>query len=88
MRNDFGDARLAELRLLAELDKRGHVRLQPREGPERDMLFFLVYERFATTFDLPWRATITTRPSGLPGESELERHIHECWVKSVSDVLV
>ena len=52
------------------------------------MLFFLVYERFATTFDLPWRATITTRPSGLPGESELERHIHECWVKSVSDVLV
>lgn len=87
MADGFGDARLEELKLLAELDHRGGVPLQPKEGPERDMVFFLVYERFVTSFNLPWKATSTDSISGLPGESELERHLHECWVKSVSDVL-
>jgi diguanylate cyclase (GGDEF)-like protein len=86
MADRFGDARIEELKLLAEIDRTGGVTLQPERGPKWDMVFFLVYERFATSFNMPW-----TAPSALIGtlplESDLERHIHSCWAKSVSDVL-
>lgn len=87
MPNGFGDARLEELKLLTELDRRGSVTLQPREGPERDMFFFLVYERYASAFRLTWREPGAFPISGLPGESPVERHLHDCWVKSLSEVL-
>lgn len=87
MADDFGDARLEELKLLAELDRSTGVTFTPKEGRERDMVFFLVYERFATAFNLRWRDTGGRLSSGLPGESPLERQLHECWVKSLSDVL-
>lgn len=86
MTDRFGDARIEELKLLAEIDRTGGVTLQPEKGPKWDMVFFLVYERLASAFDLPWTAPSSTY-SALPGESALERHIHSCWVKSVSDVL-
>jgi diguanylate cyclase (GGDEF)-like protein len=86
MADDFGDARMEELKLLAEIDRRGSVSLQPDKGPTWDMVFFLVHESFATSFDLPWTAPAAT-PSTFPGRSSLEAHIHTCWVKSVSDVL-
>ena len=87
MTNGFGDARLEELKLLIELDRRGGITLHPREGPERDMVFFLVYERLANGFNLTWREPGGFAHSGLPGESPVERHLQDCWVKSVSDVL-
>jgi diguanylate cyclase (GGDEF)-like protein len=86
MADHFHEARIEELKLLAEIDRRGGVTLPPEEGPKWDMVFFLVYERYATSFNLPWVAP-TAMCSALPGESAVERHIHSCWVKSVSDVL-
>lgn len=82
----FGDARIEELKLLAELDHEGGMTITPEEGPVRDMIAFLVTERFVTAFNLPWTDN-GVRFSGLPGESPLERHLHECWVKGLSDVL-
>lgn len=87
MTEHFGDARLEELKLLAELDRRGGLTVTPMEGPQRDMILFLVHERFVTAFKLPWRDTGIHVTDGFPGESPLERHLHECWVKSLSDVL-
>ena len=87
MTDGFGDARLEELKLRTKLDRRGGVTLQPREGPERDMVFFLVYEHFADAFKLTWSEPGPFPISGLPGESPVERHLHDCWVKSLSEVL-
>lgn len=78
MPEHFGDARLEELKLLSELDHRGGLTVTPAEGPYRDMVVFLVNERFATAFNLPWRDTSWRL---------LEGHLHECWVKGLSDVL-
>jgi diguanylate cyclase (GGDEF)-like protein len=83
----FGDARLEELKLLAQLDRRTGITMQPKEGPERDMVFFLVYERFADAFKLTWSEPGPFTISGLPGESPVERHLHDCWVKSLSEAL-
>jgi diguanylate cyclase (GGDEF)-like protein len=76
--DQFGDARLEELKLLSELDHRGGLTITLPEGPYRDMIAFLVYERFVTAFNLPWRDTSWRL---------LEAHLHECWVKGLSDVL-
>jgi diguanylate cyclase (GGDEF)-like protein len=86
MADRFGDARIEELKLLAEIDRTGGVTLQPEKGPKWDMVFFLVYEGFASSFNIPWTAP-SSLFSALPLESDLERHIRTCWAKSVSDVL-
>ena len=47
----FGDARVAELRLLSWADQQGHLKISPvPEGPWRDLLDAVISNEFVTTF--------------------------------------
>ncbi len=86
MAEHFGDARIEEMKFLAELDRSG-LTLSLEPGRRRDMVFSLVYERFATGSEIAWREPAGRLSTGLPGESLLERQLQESWVRTLSDVL-
>jgi len=52
MIDKFGDARLEELKLLSEIDRNGELLVSPSDGPVRDLVAFLVQERFVNDLRL------------------------------------
>lgn len=86
MPDRFGDARLEELKFLAELDRGGLTEsLEP--GRRRDMVFSLVVQGFVTGPGFAWRDPGGRLTTGLPGESLLERQIQEWRIRALSDLL-
>ncbi len=87
MTDSFGDARIEELKLLAEIDRYvGGLTLKPAEGAQREMVEFLVHERFVTAFESQW-SRVGNRVWEAPGLTDVEVHLRECWAKGLSDVL-
>jgi hypothetical protein len=87
MKEQFGDARLEELKLLSEIDRRGELAVTTRPGPFRDLVAYLVHERPVNDLD-PGPGTFRLGDiDGLPGESELERRLHSSMVETQFRVL-
>ncbi len=84
---NFGDARLEELKLLAELDRLGGLTESFTRGPRQDMVAFLIFERLVNGLNIPWNPPSTRLTTGLPGESDLERRLQENWVSLLSEFL-
>jgi hypothetical protein len=87
MADNFGDARLEELKFLAELDRRGGVTESFTRGKRRDLVFFLISEHFVNEPNLDWNPPSTRLTSGLLGESDLECRLQENWVSLLSEFL-
>ena len=83
----FGDARLEELKLLAEIDRMGTFRFIPQQEPQRAMVVWLVTERLANDFDFPWSQNPEQSSGGLPGESDLERSQHQRYLTTLRCLL-
>jgi len=86
MNEQFGDARLEELKLLSEIDRHGELEITPIAGPQRELVAFLVQERLVNDL-APAPGTISLRGLGLPGESQLERQLHATHIEILHRVL-
>jgi diguanylate cyclase (GGDEF)-like protein len=94
----FGDARLAELRLLSWIDQRGEASLPPvAAGPWRDLLIALVSTNLLTTFSYEaarqqaisqgrGSSPSMESPSGIAGESLLERAVVSARVRALDQL--
>jgi hypothetical protein len=87
MNQQFGDARLEELTLLSEIDRTDSVTETPMKGPRRDMIAFLVAERFVNDLQIEWRHNDSEGFLGLPHESPIERKLNDARLRSLSRVL-
>jgi diguanylate cyclase (GGDEF)-like protein len=87
MNEQFGDARLEELKLLSQIDRQGELQVGFGPGPFRDLVAYLVHERLVNHLN-PRPGTISLRAvGGLPGESELERMLHSMSIEDLFKVL-
>jgi hypothetical protein len=86
MGEQFGDARLEELRLLSEIDRKGSVTATPMKGPQRGMIAFLIDERFVNDLQLDWEHNDSAAFLGLPNESLMERKLNDARLMSLSRV--
>ncbi len=80
MSDNFGGARVEELKFLLRLEREGFVRLTfSQKDPMRDMIAQLILERFVNYLGAAASAPaqFTHRTSGVTGESELERQLEQ-----------
>lgn len=87
MNHQFADARLEELTLLSEIDRKASVTETPMKGPRRDMIAFLVAERFVNDLQIEWMYNDSEGFTGLPSESPMERKLNDARLRSLSRVL-
>jgi diguanylate cyclase (GGDEF)-like protein len=92
MNNQFGDARLEELKLLSRIDRDGSFAISASlEKKLRDLICALIVEEFVTDSSLQWTHEESMTESKifycLPGESELERTLHGTRINLLSRVL-
>lgn len=87
MSDRFGDARLEELQLLAEIERRGRLEVREEVGPRRDMLAHLAHAGFVNDLKIHWYHNSNQTYLGLPGESDLERQLHQARMDTLSRVL-
>jgi|SRR5712692_7858788 len=80
------DARLKELELLSTIDCSGRFSLGPLVGAERDLVAFLVSNRYVNDLNVSWQHG-EKLSTGLPGESELERKLNYERVEALSKIL-
>ena len=89
------DARFLELELLSKLDHQGSFDTSQRHSvenslqrTERDLIKFLLLQDFVAGQDIPWQHRENQRTSsGIPGESELERLLHQQKTDLLSAIL-
>lgn len=81
------DARLTELELLARMEREGGVHIGPLGGAERDLAVFLVVQGYVNSWDIPWQQPQGLLSSGMPGESQLERLVHQRKIETLSKVM-
>jgi diguanylate cyclase (GGDEF)-like protein len=87
MTEHFGDARLEELKLLSEIERRGELPVTPVKGPLRDLVAYLVKARYVNDLHVDWAATQAKQFSGLPNESDMERALNGAHLESLSRAL-
>ena len=88
MTDQFEDARLEELQLLSEIDRCGEVSFRcDMTGAKHDMIANLVAAKLITDPSMKWQHNESMTFSGLPGESLLERILHQTWTTLLSRVL-
>jgi diguanylate cyclase (GGDEF)-like protein len=88
------DARLVELSYLSKIDRRRSFDTSQRQTledrdqrAERDLIKFLILRDFVTGPDIPWQHhDQRLLSSGMPGESELERSLHQQKLDLLSKV--
>jgi diguanylate cyclase (GGDEF)-like protein len=81
------DARLDELELLAQIERQGSVDSGPLSGAKRDLVAFLALRGYVNDLNIPWQHSDTLLSIGLPGESQLERLLHQQRIETLSKVL-
>jgi diguanylate cyclase (GGDEF)-like protein len=87
MNDSFGDARLEELKVLSEIDRRGEVDITPPAGPLRDMLAFLVSESLVNDLATKPEAIGLMGNGPLPPEHMLETTRKEMAAATLRRVL-
>lgn len=81
------DVRIKELEMLGAIDRAGRLPLASlNNGVERDMVAFLVSNRYVNDLNIPWQHQ-EMMPTGLPGESNIERRLNQERVTALSKVL-
>jgi len=80
------DARLKELDLLARVDREGSIQIGPLHGQDRDLVAFLASERYVNDLQINWEYK-GGRTGGMPGETELERLLHQERIDGLSKIL-
>jgi len=87
MADQFGDARLEELKLLSEIDRRRVIPSKPENRPRRDLVAFLIDSRFVNDLQIEWDHKKLGGAGGLAGETTLERQLHAARIDSLSKLL-
>ena len=80
------DARLKELELLSAIERSSPFKLGRQSGADRDLAAFLVSNRFVNDLNVQWQH-FENPPTGLPGESDLERKLNREHVDTLSKIL-
>ena len=77
MSDTFGDARLEELTLLSEIERKPYTTLSPTKPPAFwDMVYFLAAGEYVTHFTVDWEHYDENTFYHLPGESQIERTLN------------
>ena len=79
------DARLTELEMLSRIERQGALSIGPLHGAERELVAFLALRGYVNDLDIPWQHGAIG--GGLPGESKLERQLHQWRIDSLSQIL-
>lgn len=81
------DARLKELELLTQIDRQGSLEVGPLSGAERDLVAFLASRGYVNDLNVPWQHEESQLSTALPGESQLERLLHQQKIEALSRTL-
>lgn len=81
------DARLNELEMLTRIERQGVLVVGPLKGAEKDLVAFLIWRGYVNDLNIPWQHGRPTTAGGLPGESGLERRLHQWKIDALSQVL-
>jgi diguanylate cyclase (GGDEF)-like protein len=81
------DIRFRELELLVRIERSGRLSWGPFQGPERDIVAYLIYHGYVNGLTLPWVHDERLLVTALPGESEFERRMHIDRITSLSRIL-
>lgn len=81
------DARLSELEFLSKVEREGSLETGPLIGTERDLVAFLALRGFVNDLSIPWQHGDGRISTGLVGESQLKRLLHQQRIEVLSRVL-
>ena len=79
------DARLTELEILTRIGQQESLSVPPLTGEKRDLIAFLVWRGYVNDLNIPWEHGHAGH--GLPGESILERQLHQSRIDTLSQIL-